>query len=94
MSDNYNLIVSFTDESPSFVHGFEAGQIWQDMNNNRPIDLTVHAENREIIERMAVASGYEAVFMNTELKEWLYLRAEKRRPRPESGNPNGLRIVK
>ena len=31
MTDEMKLVVSFTDQSESFVLGFEAGQLWTEM---------------------------------------------------------------
>lgn len=55
----HGLIVSFTDESDSFVHGFEAGMIWQRLQSGEPeIFATIHTENAEVLRRMAAATGY------------------------------------
>lgn len=60
MSDaEYGLLVSFDDESPSFVHGFEAGQVWEQIERKRAvIKKTVHAVNLKLYRRMAASAGY------------------------------------
>lgn len=76
-------LVSFPDQTANFVHGFEAGMIWQRMRaGEQHIDaITVHAENREVLQRMADAEGYEAAFFTiTDCDEWLNLEMS-RRPR-------------
>lgn len=60
----FMCLVPFTDQSASFVHGFEAGQIWQRMAaNERKIggedDMPTHIQNRETFQRMADAQAYD-----------------------------------
>ena len=63
---NMSLLVGFPDGSPSFVNGFEAGAIWQQLDSGsvEPIDcgfeagFPVHTENVEVIRRMAKARGF------------------------------------
>lgn len=60
------LLVAFPDQSESFVLGFEAGQIWQEIEGEgkREIDrgmgegLPVHAKNLTVIQRIAAARNY------------------------------------
>jgi hypothetical protein len=68
MSDesvDFKPLVSFPDQSDSFVHGFEAGMIWQQMQDGAsPIGthgLPYHTENVEVIKRMADAAGYQVI---------------------------------
>lgn len=54
-------LFSFPDDSDSFVHGFEAGMMWQRMQaGETPIatDMPVHIANRKVLERMSAAAGY------------------------------------
>jgi len=92
--DEYGLLVSFEDQSPEYVHGFEAGQIWEEMARCKDINKTVHTANKVTLERMAIAAGYVVEFEKTEFKEWVFMKGHKAKARPEGGNPNGLRIVK
>lgn len=63
MSSGYKLVVKFPDPSPSFVHGFEAGRLWQRMSGNeRVIDETVHVENQELIMGMAMSKAFADSF--------------------------------
>lgn len=54
-----NLLVSFPDQSASFVHGFEAGQIWQRLSDGETLieDQLIHRINAEVIDRMALQHG-------------------------------------
>lgn len=90
---NYALIVSFPDASQSYVNGFEAGEIWKDMQSCADIERAVHAENKTVIERMAVASGYNIEIEKTDYPQWLNLIGRKMKTAPKTPNPNGLRIV-
>lgn len=90
----YGLIVAFPDGSPSFVHGFEAGRVDQQMIDGVPeFELMSHTENQEVFTRMAVAMGYEAEFEKTEIEEWQTAKFKKV-ALPKNNNPFGLRVVK
>lgn len=77
-----NLLVSFPDQSASFVHGFEAGQIWREMDGegklviDRGFDegFPVHSENMTVIQNMARARGYEIVTKPTGVEGWTGIR--------------------
>lgn len=74
-------IVTFPDGSPSFVHGFEAGGIWHDMQGApREFERTVHTENEEVVRRMARHMGYKVEFEATEFEEWAVATFTKQRP--------------
>lgn len=91
----YDLIVSFPDPSPTFVHGFEAGMLWQMMQSGAvaEIDRSTHAENREIIARMAVAAGWTVDVTPTDIDGWDRTVLAKVAPAPVRPNPHGLRLV-
>jgi hypothetical protein len=56
---DYSLIMPFIDESPPFAHGFECGQLWQQMTDGKTItDEMICAENREQVEIMCRRFGY------------------------------------
>jgi hypothetical protein len=58
----FRCLVPFPDASHSFVHGFEAGQLWQRMvEGEAEIENPVayHVANRLVFERMAAAQGYD-----------------------------------
>ena len=76
-----NLLIAFPDGSDSFVHGFEAGMIYQDMRaGSREIDrgiiegFPVHAENVEVLKRMAAAEKYEIEVRQIETEGWVAMR--------------------
>jgi hypothetical protein len=91
----YSLIVSFPDQSASFVHGFEAGKldtamacgVWAD------IEVTTHTENHEVIRRLAIAQGWEVEFKPSDVDGWEYATLKKTKKAPEKPNPHGLRVV-
>lgn len=60
----YGLLVSFPDQSESFVLGFEAGQVFQRMQDGeQEIALTGHGVNLEVFNRTAAAMGYTMTWM-------------------------------
>ena len=91
--DEWGLLVSFTDESQSFVAGFEAGGVWSRMRsgNEAEIELSTHTENREVLQRMACAEGWDIVIEPTAIDGWDTTQLTKRHGR--QNNPRGLRIV-
>ena len=64
----YGLVVSFPDESASFVHGYEAGSIGYRMEHTaeQVIEEMVHTENEEVFRRMCASFGWSAEFSPTE----------------------------
>ncbi len=51
-------LVALEDQSSSYVHGFEAGMIWQRMQDSETeIDAVTHTENRQTLMNMANAAG-------------------------------------
>lgn len=81
---DFGCRVPFPDQSPSFVHGFEAGMLWGKMTTGKdPIDsdLPYHADNRAVFERMAAAEGYVMEWRPCDgLDEWAVATFTKRRP--------------
>lgn len=77
----WQLLFPFDDPSASYVHGFEAGMIWQRMQaGEEEIVVTVHRENEITLRRMADAAGYEMTYAETEMLEWADVTFQ-RRPR-------------
>lgn len=75
-----SLLVSFPDQSETFMLGFEAGMIWQEMEGGAlSIDrgfesgTPIHAGNLEVIVRMAAARGY-AVEKSGDADGWVPVR--------------------
>ncbi len=80
----YRLVVPFPDGSPSFVHGFEAGCIWQRMNAGEYQiggldEIALHTENVEVFERMAAAQGYDIKIDDSSDRDWSIVTFTKRR---------------
>lgn len=94
----YGLVVSFPDQSPSFVHGFEAGGIWEQMKFARlgasaALSMTVHTENLEVIERMAISQGWTFSATLTAVQGWHRIEMQFDKE-PKRENPHGLKVIK
>lgn len=91
----YGLIVSFPDQSDSFVHGYEAGMLATDMRRGdvAEIERTVHSANREVITRLCMAEGWSVRFTPTDYSEWDEVLMVKSSQAHECPNPRGLRLV-
>jgi len=81
MTDDTHMVFAFTDPSPSFVNGFEAGMIWQQIEDGLlEIDrgfedgFPVHAENVDVIQRMATARNYRLEIKETDVEGWVAAR--------------------
>lgn len=78
----FACLVPFPDQSNSFVHGFEAGMIWNRMEaGETPIDFTgmpLHSENRDVLQRMAAARGYD-LRIESDRDGWITGTFEKKR---------------
>lgn len=58
----FRPIVPFEDQSDSYVHGFEAGMIWQRMQQSEDVIETatpLHRANLPTLQKMAAACGYD-----------------------------------
>jgi hypothetical protein len=93
---NYGLMVAFTDESPSFVHGYEAGMLWERMRSGAvaEIEMTTHTENRDVIQRMATADGWDYEIKASGVEGWDQISLRKIKPTSQRLNPHGLRVVR
>lgn len=66
-NNEMSLLFAFPDQSESFVLGFEAGQIWQEMDGEGRLEIDrgmeagipVHDANLVVIQRMAAAGNYK-----------------------------------
>jgi hypothetical protein len=78
----YGLIVSFPDQSESFVLGFEAGEIWSLLTAEVDKEVRlVHSENKEVIKRMCKALNYKVEFEgfdDPKFEEWCEARFARR----------------
>jgi hypothetical protein len=88
MSDDsaFSCVLSFPDQSESFVLGFEAAPFWTRLRNGETLVKTddgfpVHRANDELFRRMAEACGYD--YTATPIDEcWMNVRfAKVSRPR-------------
>jgi hypothetical protein len=82
----FRLLVPFPDGSESFVHGFEAGMIWQRMQNGEAHiggldEVAKHIENLEVFRRMAAAMGYDMTAEDCGDGCWSIVTFERRRQR-------------
>lgn len=75
MSDDkatWECILAFDDQSESFVHGFEAGKIYTNMDQNPlMIQQTLHKANTKLFIKMARLKGYEIEIRETICDEWV-----------------------
>lgn len=56
--EEFGLLMAFDDQSKSFVHGYECGQIWEIMSRKEPIERMVHTANVGQIKQMAEVLMY------------------------------------
>lgn len=83
---NLRLAYAFTDSSPSYVHGFEAGMLCMQMQagpDEIKSPLALHAANMETFRRMAAFYGYAMETEPTEFDEWVFVTFTKGKPRPK-----------
>lgn len=74
----HGLILPFPDQSPSFCHGFEAGNVWTELKTKTFVDgRTVRVENTEVLKAIAAHYGYTATLVESEVEGWLYMSVEK-----------------
>tara|TARA_B100002049_G_C15942970_1_gene317166 strand:- start:269 stop:553 length:285 start_codon:yes stop_codon:yes gene_type:complete len=72
MDNEYGLIVSFPDQSETFVLGFEAGMIWQRLESGETeFEAVAHAGNSEVIYRMANAKNLDANIHESDVEGWV-----------------------
>lgn len=92
MTDEHSLIIPFTDESESFVLGFESGLVYYQLVQDIPVvDFLGHAKNHEQFKLFAnyfklhlIAAGAEG----DESGEWFIYSFV-----PQVIKPTKLRIV-
>lgn len=67
----YVLVVSLAGFPPEYVHGMEAGMIWERLKSMRqPHDEVIHDENTDVVRRMAKALKYDVEFEKTSIEGW------------------------
>lgn len=64
--EDVELLVPFTDQTPSFVNGFECGSVWEALGRDlAPPPMMIHAENQVVIALIAKARGFLTSFHPT-----------------------------
>jgi hypothetical protein len=58
----YSLLMRFLNDSLDFVLGYECGQLWERMEDKKPIDQNIHSANVEQIRVMADIHSYRVEF--------------------------------
>lgn len=89
LKSEFRPLVPFEDQSASYVHGFEAGMVWQRMMHGEAVinfDLPVHYANAITFGSMAEAAGYDLEFVQCEdeFHEWMtatFVKQVPSRPR-------------
>lgn len=76
MSTEYEMILQFDDQSPSFALGFQAGMIWKKMETREEFTEQFCGEILELVQRMASRKNYRFEITNAdEHGEWFNLHA-------------------
>jgi hypothetical protein len=98
----YELVVAFTDQSPNYAHGFEAGKIYERLSrinvgegSAAAFHTIIHPENAEVLRRIAEAKGWKAVIGPSQEapNDWYTAEFTKVGPSRDKPNPHGLRVV-
>lgn len=90
MAEEHTLLVSFPDQSETFVLGFEAGQCWERLHHGAADEVTMHTANEEVFRRMARHFGYEASF-EPSADGWATARFSRGRPKLRAVPPGPSR---
>jgi hypothetical protein len=53
----FGLVLAFDTDDPEFTRGFEAGQLWERLERDGAADQLIHAENAEMVMRIAESRG-------------------------------------
>jgi hypothetical protein len=69
----YSLLLEFDTPGSDFARGVEIGSLWEQLKVDGPVEQTVHAENAEMVLRLAEATG-RAVTADPLNDEWLHAR--------------------
>lgn len=79
----FGLIMPFKDQSHAFAHGFECGQIWQQLSDGKTFEHEqIHAENREQVEMMCKRFLYDYE-IGIAVNDWCSFNAK---PNPAKSN--------
>lgn len=84
MTEKFELAVVFDDQSPSFVHGYEAGQISQLLRGPQvSMSTTVHVANKEVLAKIADMRGFTVTYEDTVYSEWVHAAFEIKVAKPK-----------
>lgn len=73
-SPERELVLRFDTDHPEFTRGFEAGMIWERMNQRIPtFEQHISGKNAEMIMRMAEVQSYKYVADNLE-DGWYWIK--------------------
>lgn len=74
MSEDYNLVFNFLDESNSFCHGVETGILYTKLQYDLLLEEreTIHTDNVEQIKLAAKAFYYDVIIEKSEVEGWSY----------------------
>lgn len=78
--EEFGLLMSFDDQSKSFVHGYECGQLWEIMSRKEPIDRMVHSANKAQIKQMADVLLYRVDIADSEDPVYMRLIGVPKQP--------------
>jgi len=72
------LLMSFIDESASFVNGFETGQIWEQIKEGEEITKRAcYTTNKEQIKMMCEMFGCDFLLEDSEVEGWFWLTVKR-----------------
>lgn len=85
-SNPWNLPVAFEDPSKAYTLGFEAGLLWSFLagpvkSPDERFECRVQRANRVMVDRMARATGWDALFASTDDVEWMAATFTRAKPR-------------
>lgn len=79
MTEGYVPIIVFTDQSPNFALGVEAGMLYKRFETEtNDIETVSRFENREVLTSMAEYHNWEISIIESETEGWDYLVATKK----------------
>lgn len=78
--NQYSLIIPFDDTSPSFVHEFEAGRLYNELAkpDTSYVNRYIHTENMKLVKAMAKLLDYDVKFEPSDYEEWVEVTLSKK----------------
>jgi hypothetical protein len=78
----HSLIISFHEQSETYVLGFEAGLLCQRLDSGLHVeDYDVHTKNAETLVRIAKHFNFVATLTPTEIEGWSTLSLSRGKPK-------------